>query len=251
MIEVSDQNGMAILRMAHGKANAMSTELCAALTVRFEELETASARAVVITGQGRIFSAGVDLVRLLDGGVDYVQEFLPALSTMFATVYRFPKPVVAAINGHAVAGGCVLAAAADRRLMARDGGRIGVTELRVGVPFPSMALEIMRGCVAPQHFAEALLGGATYEPADAMARGLVDEVVEPGALLERAVAAAARLADLSPVAFALTKRQIRQQALDRVEEARASVEPEVEAVWTSPQTLARIRDYVARTLRKS
>ncbi|MCC6779740.1 MAG: enoyl-CoA hydratase/isomerase family protein [Hyphomicrobiales bacterium] len=250
MIEVSEQNGVAILRLMHGKANAMTTDLCAALTLRFEDLEATTARAVVITGQGRIFSAGVDLVRLLDGGIDYVQAFLPALGTMFETVYRFPKPVVAAVNGHAMAGGCVLAAAADRRLMARDGGRIGVTEILVGVPFPPIALEIMRGCVAPQHFVEAVIGGATYEPAEAVRRGLVDEVVDPGALLERAVTTATRLADLSPAAFALTKQQIRQPTLDRVEEARDNVAAEVDALWAAPQTLARIRDYAERTLRK-
>ncbi len=139
------------------------------------------ARAVILTGTGRIFSAGVDLPRLIEGGVPYIREFLPALNAMLAAVFSYPKPVVAAINGHAIAGGCVLACAADRRLMAKDGGRIGVTELLVGVPFPAAAMEIMRHATAPQYFEHAIFSGATFTPEDAAMRGLVDEVVEPRA----------------------------------------------------------------------
>ena len=155
MIEVTEQDGVALLRMADGKANAMSLDFCEALTARFADV--LPARAVVVTGTGRIFSAGVDLLRLLDGGVPYIRAFLPALRTMLAAVFSHPRPVVAAINGHAVAGGCVLACAADRRLMARDAGRIGVPELLVGVAFPSVALEIMRCAMAPQYFEDAIL----------------------------------------------------------------------------------------------
>jgi enoyl-CoA hydratase len=236
-----------VLRLAHGKVNAMSIEFCEALTARFAEIS--SARAVVMTATGRTFSAGVDLVRLLEGGAPYVRKFLPVLSNMFATIFSHPAPVVAAINGHAIAGGCVLACAADKRLMARNGGRIGVTELLVGVPFPPAAMEIMRCAAAPQFFADAIFSGATYTPAEAVARGFVHEVVEPQALLERAVAAAKALAALPPKAFALSKRQTRAPALERMQS------PELDAaiaqIWTAPETLGRVRDYVGRTLRKS
>jgi enoyl-CoA hydratase len=249
MIELSHQHGVAILRMADGKANTMSIDSCREVTARLEELRALPAPAVVITGQGRIFSAGVDLVRLLDGGVPYVREFLPALSTMLATVFAFSKPVVAAINGHAMAGGCVLACAADRRLMASDAGRIGVTELLVGVPFPPAAMEIMRCATAPQYFEEAIFSGATYPPPDAVVRGFVHEIIEPDGLMDRAVAAAKTLAALPPAAFALSKRQTRQAALQGLD--RKDIEATIEQIWTDPETLGRVRDYVARTLRKS
>src|SRR6516225_9296799 len=214
----------------------MSMEFCEALIARFAEIS--SARAVVMTATGRTFSAGVDLVRLLEGGAPYVRKFLPVLSNMFVTVFSHPAPVVAAINGPAIAGGCVLACAADKRLMARDSGHIGVTELLVGVPFPPAAMEIMCCAAAPQFFADAILSGATYTPAEAVARGFIHDVVEPKAL-----------AALPPKAFALTKRQIRAPALERMQS------PEFDAaiaqIWTAPETLARVRDYVARTLRKS
>jgi enoyl-CoA hydratase len=212
VIEVTERDGVVLLRLAEGKANAMSLEFCDALTARFAALS--SARAVVLTGTGRIFSAGVDLKRLVDGGDAYVRKFLPALSTMLATVFSHPAPVVAAINGHAIAGGCVLACAADRRLMVRDGGRIGVTELLVGVPFPPVAMEIMRCATAPQFFAEAIFSGSA----------------------------------LPPQVYSLSKQQTRQPALERMNDP--ELDAEIEQIWNAPETLARIRDFIARTLRK-
>ena len=250
MIELIHRDDVVILRMAAGKVNAMSTEFCETLSEHFEEIRRSTARAAVVTGTGRVFSAGVDLLRLLDGGRAYVRTFLPALSAMLTAVFSHPKPVVAAVNGHAIAGGCVLACAADRRLMVREGARIGVTELLVGVPFPAVAMEIMRCAVAPHLFEDTILTGATYEPGDALGRGLVDETLEPELLLDQAIAAARTLAALPPPVFALTKRQTRQPALERLDRVGRSIDAAVEEIWTAPETLDRIRDYVSRTLQK-
>ena len=152
MIDIKSQAGIAVLTLTYGKANALDIELCEALAARFVELRNSDAKAVVVTGQGKIFSAGVDLIRLSEGGAAYVRKFLPVLHKLYDAVFYHPKPVVAAINGHAIAGGCVLACCADRRIMANDGGRIGVTELLVGVPFPALAFEIMRHATPPYFF---------------------------------------------------------------------------------------------------
>ena len=122
---------------------------------------------MIITGTGTIFSAGVDLRRLLDGGSAYLADFLPALDRMLRRLLFLPKPVVAAVNGHAIAGGCVLACACDRRLAARGPGRVGVTELLVGVPFPAVALETMRLVVPPHRLAEVVYTGRTWPVEDA------------------------------------------------------------------------------------
>jgi enoyl-CoA hydratase len=141
-----------------------------------------------------------------------------------------------------------LACAADRRLMAREGGRIGVTELLVGVPFPTVALEILRSATGPQYFEEAAFSGSTYAPAEALQRGMVHEIVEPDNVLVHAVASARTLAALPAAAFAMTKRQARQPAVERSEPDVLGAE--IEQIWTAPETLNRIRDYVSRTLRK-
>ena len=252
MIELSDRDGIAVVQMKHGKANALDFEFCGAVAAQFEVLRDAESRAVVLTGQGTMFSAGVDLLRLNSGGADYVRRFLPVLHRLFHTVFFFPKPVVAAVNGHAIAGGCVLQACADRRIAAGgNNARIGVTELLVGVPFPALAFEVMRFATPPAFFAELMLSGATFSPEAAQARRMVDEVSEPAALLDRAVAAARTLAALSPAAFAQTKMQLRQPAIDALERHGTRIDAEVEQVWTAAGTHAYIRDYVARTFKKS
>ena len=171
-----------------------------------------------------MFSAGVDLPALSEGGAAYVRRFLPALHRLYETVFFFPKPVVAAVNGHAIAGGCVLQCCADRRIAARDGGRIGVTELLVGVPFPPMAFEVMRFATPPAFFAETILSGATYSPEVALARRLVDEMVEPAALLDRAIAAAETLAALSPRGVRADQAAAPPAAADAMERHGRSVE---------------------------
>jgi enoyl-CoA hydratase len=251
MIDIKSQAGIAVLTLAHGKANVLDIELCEALAARFMELRGSDAKAVVLTGQGKIFSAGVDLIRLSQGGAAYVRKFLPALHKLYDAVFFYPKPVVAAINGHAIAGGCVLACCADRRIMANDCGRIGVTELLVGVPFPALAFEIMRHATPLYFFSETILSGATFPAEMAAHRGWVNEAVEPALVMERAIAAAQSLAALSPAAFAQTKMQIRQAVTERMAQSGEATDKAVTAIWTAPETLNYIRDYVARTLKKA
>ena len=250
MIDIKSQAGIAVLTLMHGKANALDIELCEALAARFMELRGSDAKAVLLTGQGKIFSAGVDLKRLSEGGADYIRKFLPVLHKLYDTVFYHPKPVVAAINGHAIAGGCVLACCADRRIMAREGGRIGVTESLVGVPFPALAFEILRFAVPPRHLPEFTLSGATYATDAALQRGWIDEIAKPGELIEDAIAVAQELALLSPAAFAQTKMQIRQAVTERMAQSGKATDKAVTAIWTAPETLNHIRDYVARTLKK-
>jgi enoyl-CoA hydratase len=251
MIDIKSNAGVAVMTLTYGKANALDIEFCEALATRFMELRRTDAKAVVVTGQGKIFSAGVDLIRLSEGGADYIRKFLPALHRLYDAVFNHPKPVVAAINGHAIAGGAVLAACADRRIMARDSGRIGVTEMLVGVPFPALAFEIVRFAVPPRYLPEFTLSGATYASDVALQRGWIDEVVEPGALMERATAAAQAFAALSAPAFAQTKSQIRQAVTERYEQSGEATDKAVTEIWTAPDTLSYIRDYVARTLKKN
>jgi enoyl-CoA hydratase/carnithine racemase len=250
-IDVVHRDKVAIFHMTHGKANALDVEFCEAIAARLEEFRHSSIQALVLIGQGQIFSAGVDLLRVLDGGPAYVKVLLPTLSNAFEILFGYPKPVVAAINGHAIAGGCVLACAADYRVMAQQAGRIGVPELLVGVPFPTIALEIMRFVAAPQHLQALLYGGATLSPESAADQGLVDAIAEPEKLLEQAVLVAETLAALPPAAFTLTKRQVLEPVLKRVREDGPRFDAAVEELWAAPKTLAAIRDYVAQTFKRS
>lgn len=248
-IRLESRDDIVVAHLMHGRANALDLEFCAAIVRSLDEVAASAARAVVLTGHGTIFSAGVDLIRLQQETPHYSERFLPVFSTLVHALFNFPKPLVAALNGHAVAGGWVIACTADHRIMAGGAARIGVPELRVGVPFPTAALEVVRFVVPPQHVQAVVYGGATYSPDHALAIGLIDEIVEPAELLERAVAAAARLGALPADVFALTKRQLRAPTLAAIE-AGAARDAEVVGMWQDPATLDRVRDYVARTFKR-
>ncbi|TDU24169.1 enoyl-CoA hydratase [Panacagrimonas perspica] len=248
MFEITRQADVVVLSMRHGKANTMDVEFCEGLARQFRELDKDPCRAIVLVGQGRIFSAGVDLLRIVDGGHAYVQRFLPALSAMFDAVFECSKPVIAAVNGASIAGGCVLACAADHRIMA-EGARTGVPELKVGVPFPTSAAEIMRFTVTPQYLQSVLYGAGTYAGADALQRGLADEIVAPEAVLERATALAASYAELPPKAYALTKRQLREGTIRRIRQDGPAYDSEALAQWSSAETGAGIRAYIEKTFK--
>jgi enoyl-CoA hydratase len=250
MIDLTHHGGVAVLTLAHGKASAFDAELSEALASRLEECRESSCTAVVVTGRGSIFSAGVDLVRVVSEGEPYVRRFLPLLNRAFETAFAFPKPLVAAVNGHAIAGGCILACCGDRRFMARGTGRIGVPELLVGVAFPPVPLEIVRFVAAPQHLQSMIFGGVTLTADDAVTRGLVDTAVEPDRLLPDAMAAAEALASGPPGAFATVKRQLRDPALARMRDGHGHYGAAVEDLWCAPPTLAAIKRYIERTFKK-
>lgn len=231
MIELERDGDVAVLRLSHGPVNALDPELCDAVAAQVRALVTDPVRAVVLTGSGRAFSAGADLRRLVTDGEAYARRFVPALDGLFRSVFELGKPVVAAVNGHAIAGGAVLAAAADVVLMADGPARIGLPELVVGVPLPRVAVEVVRYAVGDQVARRLITGADTHLPADARAMGLVDEVLPADDLLPAAVGRARDLASRIPAdTFAFTKAQLRREALQRMDGAAEEAEATL-ALW--------------------
>ena len=248
MIERTLTDGIATLRLAHGKVSALDLELAEGLALAFNELAESDARAVILTGTGRTFSPGVDLFRLVDGGIDYVDRFFPALSRLILDLFAFPKPLVVAANGHAIAGGCIFTLCGDYRLMPAGDSRIGLPELLVGVPIPSSVLEVIRYAVAPQHLQSLIYTGRTVTPEDALRFGMIDEVADD--LPARAEAVARQFAALPADAFRLAKRQMRDHTISRARHYANELDREAHEQWRAPETHARIREYLARTVRK-
>jgi enoyl-CoA hydratase len=233
-------------------ANALNGAFFAELTALLERLAAADdVRAVVLTGAGRFFSAGLDLYEVFGYPPDGFADFTARFDAGFAAAFAFPKPLVAAVNGHAVAGGAVLAATADVRLMSEGEGRVGFTEILVGVPFPASILEIVRASCGGPHLPELLYLGRTYQAAEARVRRLVDEVMPPEELLPRAQAVAEELASRDGSIFASIKATLRADALRVIRSMPPGTDP-VWDVWRGPETRAAVEAYRARTLaRKS
>jgi enoyl-CoA hydratase len=248
VIERREEGHVTILRLDHGKASTLDLELLEATEAELARAERDSA-AVVLTGTGAIFSAGVDLFRLLDGGEGYLARFLPALVRACERLVSFPRPLVAAINGHALAGGWVFACACDYRVMASGTGRLGVPELQVGVAFPPIALETVRQRT-PRHLLDAMVfAGRTFTAEEAERERLVEEVVPPGVLLARAVQVAESMGRIPAEAYRLTKLQVRRPTLERAA-AGAPTGAAVDAQWASPEATQAIRAYLERVVGK-
>jgi len=231
-----------VLRMTHGKANAIDLELLAALSDHLHRLREAP--AVVLTGTGTIFSAGVDLFRVVDGGRAYLDRFLPALRKTFNALMAFPRPLVAAVNGHAIAGGCILVETADHRVMTSGTGRIGLTELLVGVPFPVDAIEIVRLATGGAALSRLVNLAETMPGERAVELGLVDELAEPEVVVARAVQVATALAAIPAPSFELVKRELRAPFWDALESRSGHFDAEVDAAWKSEAALRSIAAYV-------
>src|SRR5262249_38045748 len=136
--------GVATVTFDRPPANGMNHDFFVELEALVATLGAPAVRAVVVTGTGRFFSAGLDLFEVFAYDPPAFTDFTARFDAGFTALFGLMKPVVAAVNGHAVAGGAVLAATADFRLMAAGPGRIGLTEILVGVPFPATIMEIVR-----------------------------------------------------------------------------------------------------------
>jgi enoyl-CoA hydratase/carnithine racemase len=238
-----------ILTLERPPANALDRAFFVELADILAQLrDDPAVGAVVLTGSGRFFSAGLDLFAVFAGDAGEFRDFTVAFDAGFSALFGFPKPLVAAVNGHAIAGGVVLAAAADLRLLADGEAKLGLTEILVGVPFPRSALEIVRHACAGPDLPEVLYHGRTYPPRKALARRLADTLVPSEELLSRARGAAAELASRPPKAFAGIKEALRREALARIAAYPPGDDP-TWGVWRDPATLAAVEAFRTRTLR--
>lgn len=228
--------------------NALDPELMDALRRRLEELaKTGFPPLVLASGHPTVFCPGWDL-RVLEGGDrDRVLGFLRSYERLLRALVGYPGPTVAAIAGHAVAGGCLLALACDHRVMARGRARIGLSEVNLGAPVPAGAVELLTARL-PRGVAERLVLEGDGLPADrALAEGLVQTVVPgPDHALERARTEAASLAARPARAYATAKSFLNRTLLSRMERAAAAGEEAFLACWLEEGT----QDLVAAVLRR-
>ncbi len=214
---VEDRGGIRILSLARGKANAISTDFAHALhNAALAAQEDASVRGVVLTSTNpKIFSAGFDLRKLAHASDEDFARFVRVFDALFFDLFLLGKPLVVALTGHAVAGGALLASAADFRIAAEGPGKIGLPEVTLGIHVPRHYLEMMRTTVGEQALTRWALLGETMPFAEAHELGAIDRIVPAGGLVEEAVAFAARLGGASSEVYAAIKRDLRGAAYER------------------------------------
>ena len=208
------EDSVAILRMDDGKANSIESVFIRELHEGLDRAE-AEARAVVVEGREGFFSAGLDLKVLPTMAPDDLRDFIGIYGRAMTRLWLHPAPVVAAVTGHMVAGGAVLAMCCDRRVGAEGSYRVGMNEVAIGIPLPAFVWEIAAPAISPMARNEALLFGEVYDPARALSIGYLDRLVPGDRVRAAALAEAARLATLSSYAVGQTKRLVRGPLAER------------------------------------
>jgi enoyl-CoA hydratase/carnithine racemase len=215
------------------------------------ELEASEARAAVLIGEGSIFCAGLNLVRLSTLDRPTLRQFVGDFMDMNMELLGARLPLVAAINGHAMAGGCILALCCDYRVMARGDHRIGLNEVDLGIRFPVSALEVVTYALPRQVWTEMLLLGRLLDPEDALGNGVVHHIVDSEMLLASARTVAREFATRPTRAIGLIKNDLIAQVRARVEAGREASTEDFLDTWFSDETQARVREVVERlTARK-
>ena len=213
-MRIEPQGDVALLRMEAGKANAIGPAFLSALDNLLGGLDGAA--AVVMTGQGKAFSVGLDLPALIGLDREALRGLISRFDEVMLRLFEFAAPMVAAVNGHAVAGGCVLALQADVRLVADKELRIGLNETQLGIGLPASVLEPLRLQVPASSLLPLALEGRLVAPREALALGLVHEVVPEAELLDRALFRARALAALPPGGVRLVKAALRRPVAEAI-----------------------------------
>ncbi|RIK78116.1 hypothetical protein DCC62_08290 [candidate division KSB1 bacterium] len=230
---LEQKDGLGILHLHAGGANALNQRVLQALKNGLRQAQTANLKGLVLTGYERFFCAGLDLITMYELNRKQMSRFLEDFDIVFKQLFSFPRPVIAAINGTATAGGCVLALACDYRLMNTGKNVIGLSEIKLGLPLPASALEIARFSLPPETITYVLYSGKLFQPEEALRLGLINEVTAPGQLLETALARLREFTDHPGQACAPLKTALRSAAIIQMTKTAADMREAFLEAWFS------------------
>ena len=228
---------MVEIRIEGPGKNALGTNLLNELS---SQLEAAAGAPILLTGVGDAFSAGLNLREVGSLGTEGMAKFLARLESFFRSVWLYPGPTVAAVNGHAIAGGCILAMCCDHAVATTNPKvRIGLNEVAIGLRFPPGLLNFVRARLSPAHIDEVVLGAGLYAPADALRLGLVHALDDDPERTAKYMLG--QLSKHPSEAYAASKQDLRSGIMMASPEAQSAFTREVLPFWTSPELKAMIR----------
>lgn len=243
-LETSVEQGLATVRLNRDHGNAINLDLVDELTAAFRRLDAdGDVRGVQLAAAGKLFSPGLDLQELIELDRPDMERFLERFNACILSLYTFSKPLIAAIHGHAVAGGCVLTLTADWRVLQHE-KLIGLNEVRVGVPFPYGVAMILRDSVPQRHLEEIALYGRNHRGEEAVRVGLVHEVHPADGFEEHCRSRLEELASKDAAAFAITKRYLRAPTVERIMADEARLASDFLDRWYSQSTRSKVQAIV-------
>lgn len=246
-VRVSHSDGVHVVAISRGKVNALNDRVVDELQRVFESLADDSAvAAAVLTGSEKFFSFGWDVPEFLDWERPKFERFLAAFTDLYRAIFTFPKPIVCAINGHAMAGGCMLASACDERIMAPGKAKMSFNEVTFGSAVPAGSVDMVSYWVGDAKAERLMLSGVMLTPEEALAVNLVDEVVDAENLLSRAQERALQLAQPDAAAYALVKAMMRGPVATRMKARDAEFNTRFAELWYSENTRRQLQGIAIR-----
>ncbi len=242
-VELHKNGETATLMLNKGNVNALNGTVLDQLRAHLKALENdREVTSVILTGSGKFFSFGFDVPEFLSFTKDQFAEFVTSFTDLYAYLFLYPKPVVAALNGHAIAGGCVLALACDYRVMAGEKAKISLNEISFGSAVFAGIAEMLRFCVGSANAASILYSGAMYTAQEAKSFGLVDEVTTEQDFMTAARKAAMCLGSKNPPAFATVKTLLRKPVAEEILRREKESIREFIDIWYSEATWANLQN---------
>jgi enoyl-CoA hydratase/carnithine racemase len=242
-VHVSKDGEIATVTLNRGKVNALNEPMVEEITKSFEDLETDNeVKSIIFTGSGKFFSFGFDVPEFLSYPKSDFIRYLEKFSNLYTYVFRLPKPIVAALNGHTIAGGCMLATACDLRLMVTGKARISLNEITFGAPVFAGCLEMLRYCVGSRNAQAIVYSGDMYSAEQALQLGLVDRVSSEDDLAEDARKVAQELAQKDSSAFRCTKHLLRKPVAEEMIKREKDAILKFVDIWYSEQTWENLKE---------
>lgn len=248
-----DKTDYTILQLNRGKVNAINFEMVMELREAFQDLEKdPGIRGVILTGQPNYFSAGLDLIELIEYDKEQISNFFEAFGALYLQLVRFPKPFISAITGHAPAGGCVLAVTSDNRYMA-EGEKfvIGLNEVAVNIQISQNLTEAYAFWMGDGLASRYILEGKLLSGVEAVSAGLVDELLPIDYVLERAEEKMKIYLKADPEIWVSTKKKVRKHWLDRLDPDGTQSLKEAATLWWKPEIRQKMEAYVSSFLKKA
>ena len=248
MIAIDYQDTVAVVKLSRDVTNALNLELVNALAECLQRVEQDPDINGLVLGSSndKFLSIGFDIPQLFDLSRGDFESFYRAFNRLCLRLYTLPKPTVAAVTGHAIAGGCILVLCCDYRFIAEGRKLMGLIEIKLGVPVPYLADCLLRSVVGVRNAREMAESGEFYQPAELLQMGLVDGVVPLEQVLPAAIAKARSLGAMPQEAYAIIKHNRVEQVETRV---LAHLEDKMQLFlerWYSDATRERLREAVKK-----
>lgn len=247
-VQVSREDGIAKVALTRGKVNALNEPMITQINDCFADLKNdPRVHAIILTGSGNFFSFGFDIPEFLTYSKDAFIKFLVKFTDLYSYLFLYPKPVVAALNGHTMAGGCMLASTCDYRIMVSGKAKISLNEITFGSSVPAGSIEMLKFCVGSKNAASILYQGAMYSAAEAFEVGLIDQVTSEENLATEAGKIAKNLSEKEESAFRSIKELLRRPIAEEMKKRELDSILEFVDIWYSEKTWKNLKGIKIRS----